>query len=259
MKATKRERTEALEIGWGPFEKQKGFLTKIAEDVVQKGECVTYNVYGRCPYGDTASAKGCRFLHVDKNGKVVTRGVSTVVPAALKCNRCSAVGKYWSHLCTTNGQGPGGGQPRSGGRGARRGGRGGGGGGRGARQGARLCLTDHGHDDGGDHEQARRVTIDVAMPRSFFDIGFSCTISDRIEDFLRMYHSKRAIVIDVAGGGTMETHFYGTTCTYVKETETRGCSWCKTTCCSCLRQGRDSCLSGRSRRCATSALCTSAC
>jgi hypothetical protein len=54
------------------------------------------------------------------------------------------------------------------------------------------------------------------MPLAFLDTGSSSTISDRIKDFLRLHYSKRAIVIDVAGGGTLKTHFYGTTCTYVK-------------------------------------------
>jgi hypothetical protein len=54
------------------------------------------------------------------------------------------------------------------------------------------------------------------VPVGFLDTGASCPISDRIKDFLRLYFSKWAICIDVAGGGTMETHFYDTTCAYVK-------------------------------------------
>jgi hypothetical protein len=54
------------------------------------------------------------------------------------------------------------------------------------------------------------------MPFAFLDTGSRSTISDSIDDFLRLHYSKRTIIIDVAGGGIMETHFYGTTCTYVK-------------------------------------------
>jgi hypothetical protein len=124
LKATKQEKVQALELGWGPHKRNKGFLTKRSDDVASQTEqWFTYNLFGRYPYGDTTDVKGCKFLHIDKNGKTVTRGVSTAVPPLLKCNRCSAVGKHWSHLCTTKDQGSDSGQPRGGGRGANRGGR----------------------------------------------------------------------------------------------------------------------------------------
>jgi hypothetical protein len=65
-------------------------------------------------------------------------------------------------------------------------------------------------------EQARRAIINVKMPLAFLESGASSSISGRSKDFVYLCFSERAICIDTADGGTMETHFYGTTCTYVK-------------------------------------------
>jgi hypothetical protein len=100
FRASKQERVQALELGWDPYELQTSLLTKRADGMQAKiGECFTFSLYGRCPFGDTGESAGCKFLHVDEQGKTVTRGVSTFVPPVLKCNRCSAVGKHWSFKC----------------------------------------------------------------------------------------------------------------------------------------------------------------
>jgi hypothetical protein len=76
--------------GWDPTSRQTGYPTIRADNVAAvQGECFCFQLYGRCPYGDTvrrAGDQGCKYAHVDKHGKTVTTGVLTTVPSgALLC------------------------------------------------------------------------------------------------------------------------------------------------------------------------------
>jgi hypothetical protein len=132
-RATKPEISQAQREGWDPTSCQKGYQTTRADTVgTQQGECFCYQLYGRCPYGDTvrgAGEQGCKYAHVDKHGKTVTSGVLTTVPSAFVFTRRKAQGKHWSFHC--NG-GDDGGPHLRGDRGGRGAGGGGGAGGRGA-------------------------------------------------------------------------------------------------------------------------------
>jgi hypothetical protein len=133
-RATKPEMSHAQREGWDPTSRQKGYLSTRADTVATvQGDCFCYQLYGRCPYGDTvrgAGEQGCKYAHVDKHGKTVTSGVLTTVPV---CTRCRAQGKHWSFHC--NG-GDGGGPHSRGEHGGRGAGGGGGAGGPGWGRGA---------------------------------------------------------------------------------------------------------------------------
>jgi hypothetical protein len=90
-RATKPEIGQARRAGWDPKSCQKGYLTTRADAVATlQGECFCFQLYGRCPYGDTvrrAGDQGCKYAHVDKHGKTVTSGMLTTVPSAFVCTR----------------------------------------------------------------------------------------------------------------------------------------------------------------------------
>jgi hypothetical protein len=243
-RATKLKVGQAQRECWDPTSRQKGFLTTRADAVATvQGECFCFQLYGRCPYGDTVRRAGdqcCKYAHIDKHGKTVTSGVLTTVPSAFVCTRCKAQGKHWSFNC--NGGGNGGGPPSRGDRGGRgaggggsaggrgaggpgRGGAGGGspgagGSGRGAAGGGQR--GDRGRGRGGDVQRgrlARSVTWQepIEEPRERFtarkatvdvkethaDSGCSSSISKDVDDFIQLFYKKDPYLIDTAQDGVM--------------------------------------------------------